>query len=454
MTEYKNRKVLVIGLARSGAAACRLLDGLGASSAVTDLRTESELASFAESLPEATVRLLGGHEGVRVSDYDLAVISPGVPWDSPLATAVREAGVDLISEAELAFTLLSAPVIAVTGSNGKSTTTALIGRMLEEAGRKVYVGGNIGAPLADAVGKDYDWIVAEISSFQLEGARTFRPSVGVVLNITPDHMDRHGDMDTYASLKARLYENQREGDTLVLNAADPRVARLPENPRTAVLRFGQDPVEGAGAWIEDEWAVARTGSGKLKLFAVDELAIKGLHNRENALAASLAALAAGAPPEAVRKAAMTFAGLAHRMELVDTIGGVAFYNDSKATNAEAAAKSLSGFEKNVALIAGGSSKGLDFTPLVEAVYKNAKGVVLIGQTASEIEKALGIYQPKVRAADMDEAVRIAASWCGEGDAVLLSPGCASFDMYKNFEERGGAFRAAVEGLKEGAPNAG
>jgi UDP-N-acetylmuramoylalanine--D-glutamate ligase len=401
-----------------------------------------------EKLPKNVGRFFGGHDGVSLDDYDLAVISPGVPYDAPFTVAVREAGIELISEVELAFTQIDCPVIAITGSNGKSTTTSLIGAILKSAGFNVYVGGNIGAPLADAVGGNYDWIVAEISSFQLETVKTLRPKVGLLLNITPDHLDRHKNMETYAALKARLFENQGQGDVLILNADDKRTALIKPSPGSQALYFSEKPFKGDGAWIMDGRAIARMDNKDIELFTIDQLKIKGRHNAQNALAASLAAIAVGVAPDKIREAVINFPGLPHRMELIDEIDGVKYYNDSKSTNVDATVKSLSGFNKNVALIAGGSDKGLGFSGLSEAVSKSAKGVALIGETAETISKELGGFEPKVIAKDMKEAVRLAAGWVKSGDAVLLSPGCASFDMYKNFEDRGDVFRAEVVELKE------
>ena len=452
MAEYEGRKALIIGLARTGLSAANLLDRLGASTTVTDVRDEKSLESFANRLPRATRRVFGGHEGVSISDYDLAVISPGVPWDSEFASEVRRSGVELISEIELAASLLSAPIIAVTGSNGKSTTTALVGEMIKAGGKRVYVGGNIGAPLADAVGGEYDWVVAEVSSFQLEGVKAFRPRIGLILNITPDHMDRHKSMEAYAALKKRLYENQREGDTLILNAADPALEDISPAPGVRVLHFGPRREGRDGCWIENDKAVACVENERSELFRVGDLKIKGLCNVENAMAAALAAYVAGIEPGAIRDAVSSFKGLPHRMELVADAGGIAYIDDSKGTNVDATLKSLSGYKKNVALIAGGSSKGGSFEALAEGIRKHAKGVVLIGETAREIEKELGRFEPKARAEDMESAVRVARKWLSSGDTLLLSPACASFDMYENYEKRGEAFASAVRALlaEEGA----
>ncbi|VAX17162.1 UDP-N-acetylmuramoylalanine--D-glutamate ligase [hydrothermal vent metagenome] len=450
--EYKHKKVLIIGLARTGLAAARLLGRMGARATVTDMKKESDLAEFTDRLPESVEKILGGHDGVTIGDYDLAVISPGVPWDASLPASIRGAGINLVSEIELAFTLLSAPVIAITGTNGKTTTTTLIGLMLEEAGNKTYVGGNIGAPLSDAVDMENDWVVSEVSSFQLEGIKSFRPRIGLILNVTPDHLDRHKTMEAYTALKARLFENQREGDTLILNAEDSAARSLLPDTSVRILRFGVSRHGEDGAWVEDGKAMASIGPLKVALFEVKDLQIPGVHNLENALAASLAAFTAGVNPGQIKKVIRAFRGLPHRMEMVDEVDGVTFLNDSKGTNIDATIKSLSGYNKNVVIIAGGSSKGAGFAPLARAIGAHAKGAVLIGETAPAIVKALGEFAPKKRAQDMDDAVTSARAMCAQGDFVLLSPACASFDMFESYEDRGEKFKEAVARLKGGQLN--
>lgn len=449
MNTYSGMRAIVIGLARSGVAAAWLLHRKGASVDITDSKPADLLEERIKTLPEGTGLFLGGHDGVSLGQYGLAVISPGVPWDSPFAASVRKAGVEMISEIELACRHISAPIIAITGSNGKSTTTTLIGRILQGMGKRVFVGGNLGEPLCDAATGNYDWVVAEVSSFQLEGIKTFRPKISVITNITADHLDRHGNMELYARLKSRVFEYQGEGDTVILNAADPGSTSLQPQSTVRIFRFNTQPRDGQGIVWAEEGSVYYDipGHESGKLFNRDELLIKGPHNLENAMAAALCALAAGADPRAIIDATCAFRGLPHRMELVGEINGVKFYNDSKGTNVDATLKSLAGFDGDVALIAGGSSKGADFAPLAEEIKKRAKGVALIGETAPQIEKALGDYSPKGIVKTMEEAVALAASWLSPGDSVLLSPACASFDMYKNFEDRGQVFGRAVAALE-------
>jgi UDP-N-acetylmuramoylalanine--D-glutamate ligase len=445
MGAYKEKKALVIGLASSGVAAAQLLAREGAMVDVTDVKPAEALAERIAKLPQGTGLYLGGHGAVPIKEYDLALTSPGVPWDDPFPAAVRMAGIEMISEIELACRHISAPIIAVTGAKGKSTTTTLIGGILEAHGFKVFTGGNLGTPLCGAAGAEYDWIVAEVSSFQLEGIKTFHPKISVVTNVTPDHLDRHKSKEAHAALKARVFENQGMGDSVILNAADPGSGGLAPHPAARAIWFCRKPkAEEGGAWEEDGAVHAKSpGRPALRLFAVKDLLIPCPHNVKNAQAAALAALMAGATAEAIAGAILAFTGLPHRMEYVASAGGINFYNDSKGTSVGAASAALACFDGDVALIAGGSPKDADYAPLAVEIRKRAKGVVLIGQTAPLIEKELGDYQPKKRAGSMAEAVALAASWLTSGGSVLLSPACASFDMFNSAEDRGEAFRRAV-----------
>jgi UDP-N-acetylmuramoylalanine--D-glutamate ligase len=444
MGDYSGVRAIVVGLARSGVSAANLLASMGADVTVTDTRSVGAIhESPLQSLPAGTRLMLGGHEGINPGDYGLAVTSPGVWWDSPLLTALRDAGVPVISEVELACRHLTAPVIAVTGANGKTTTTTLTGMMLKAGGLDVFVGGNIGDPLCGAVGQGHGWVVAEISSFQLEGIVTFRPRISLVLNVTPDHMDRHKTMEAYSALKARVFENQRDGDIVILNAEDPLTASFEPHPSTRVLWFGRAAHGKPGAWTQGGKAVADLGEAVVGLFRLDDLKVPGAHNVENALAASLAALAAGVSPEVIIETIRAFEGLPHRMQKVAVINRVTYINDSKGTNADATIKSLSPYDGNVILIAGGSSKGADFTQLAKAIRQRAKGIALIGETAEAIAGSLGDFAPKVIARDMESAVRAATDMASPGDTVLLSPACASFDMFSNYEHRGDVFSEAV-----------
>ncbi len=445
MTEptYQGKRALVIGAAASGLAAARFLVQRGASVTITDTATAEKLGDRIAGLPASVTHAFGGHDAVDPASFNLAVISPGVPWEAPFVETVRAAGVEMISEVELAFRHLTAPVIAVTGSNGKSTTTTLIGDILAAAGLKVFTGGNLGEPLITAVGEAFDWIVAEVSSFQFEGVTTFRPKIGLLLNITPDHLDRHKSMERYVSLKRRVAAKMGAGDTLIVNAADPLTSDLKAPADATTLTFG-DP--NGAAWVEEGACMAAIGGVTERLFALADLQIVGAHNVENAVAAALAARVAGIDTATVRKGIAVFTGLPHRMEKIVEIDGVAFVNDSKGTNVDATLKSLEGFDRNVVLIAGGSSKGADFAPLAEAIRRHSKGVVLIGVTAREIADALGDFTPTLFADDMSDAVKKGRSLATSGETVLLSPACASFDMFENYVDRGARFAEAARRL--------
>jgi UDP-N-acetylmuramoylalanine--D-glutamate ligase len=323
----------------------------------------------------------------------------------------------------------------------------LIGRALEAAGKVVFTGGNLGNPLTAAVGLPVEWIVAELSSFQLEAIQTLRPKIAVMLNVTPDHLDRHGDMETYAAIKQNVYRNMGEGDTFITNGGDPLCAAM--MPRDGVSRILFD-ASGETATASYNNGVAQLldkNGDTTPLFKADSLQISGAHNRENALAAAVASYVAGATPKAIAEAFATFPGLPHRMERCGEINGMTYVNDSKGTNVDASIKSLSGYDKNVILIAGGSSKGGDFSPLAAAIKTHAKGVVLIGKTASLIAAALKQTTiPLLQGVDMADAVTKATTLAGTGDTILLSPGCASFDMFANYEARGEAFKNAVATL--------
>ena len=445
---YQGLQTLVVGMARSGITSALLLDHLEASVTVTDLNPAEKLSPGVAAFPGRIKKILGSHEGIVPSDFDLAVISPGVPWDAPLPTALRNSGVQTISEVELAASLLDAPIIAITGSNGKSTTTALIGAILKQAGHRTFIGGNIGVPLSGAVGGKFDWIVAELSSFQLEGIKKFHPKIALLLNLAPDHLDRHKTFKNYSDIKKKIFENQSEGDTLIVNGLDPLTCDITPPAGVTLQMFGAK--EKGGVWQEDGHVFGETDEGSIELFSVDDLLITGSSNVENAMAAASAALSVGVLPEVIGVAITSFTGLPHRMEKVTEFSGVTYINDSKGTNVDATVKSLSGFRKNVVLIAGGSSKGSDYSSLVKAIHSHTKGVVLIGETARNIHSALGGYEPKILAHDMASAIKAATGIADKkGDYVLLSPACASFDMFKNFEARGDAFRDAVNVLSMG-----
>ena len=449
--ELANKKILVVGLARTGIATARFLRRRGAAVRATDLAAEAALGPGVAELRALDIDLaLGGH---RVEDFtaaDLVVLSPGVPHTLPPIQAARDRGVPVIGEVELAARFIREPIVAVSGTNGKTTVTELLGRMLEASGRRVFVGGNIGRPLIGYVdgGQTAEVVVAEISSFQLDTIATFRPAVGVLLNITDDHLDRYTDFAAYAHSKMRLFENQTAQDTAILNGADP-VLRAHAAAIRSRRRFYNTAEDSANcAPITGTALTLRLPGREAAQLDLTPFRLRGPHNIENACAAALAALAAGASPPGIQQALSTFAPLPHRIESVGVANGVEYVNDSKATNVDAVLRALDCFATPVVLIMGGLDKGGNFRLLAAAVRRRVKALVLVGKASDTIRAALGGLAPTVQAQDMAAAVGAAAGLAARGDVVLLSPGCASFDMYPNYQARGEDFRKAVQRLEK------
>ncbi len=443
------RRVVVVGLARTGVAAARLLVGLGARVSVSDVKPASELEEAVAALPAGVEFALGGHPLDLFRRAHLVVTSPGVPWDAPPLAEARQAGVEVISEIELVWRLAPTRWVAVTGSNGKSTTTTLIGQMADAAGLRVVVGGNIGNPMAglidEASGADY--LVAEISTFQLEGVRDFQPSVAVVLNVTEDHLDRHGSFDAYADLKRRICAAQGIGDCVVLNDEDPLLLGWGREGRSRRFAFRSGGPVDRGTFRHGEQVRWRENGREEPLYDLAALSGDARRNLENVLAATCAARLMGIAPEAMVDTLGRFRGLEHRLEEVATIDGVTFINDSKGTNVGATINALRSVKGPVILIAGGQDKGGDFSPLSGLVAKKARGVVLVGEAAERLARALNGYAVLERAESLEAAVRAGFRLAKPGEVVLLSPACASFDMFRDFEERGRLFKAAVRALK-------
>lgn len=442
--DFNGKRVTVVGLARSGVAAARALHARGAIVTVTDRKPPDQLAPQIKILGSSRIRVeAGGHPDRVFAGTDLIVLSPGVP-KIPQIVNSRRKGVRVISELELAWLLSGSPYAAITGTNGKSTVTTLVGLMLNKAGKKALVAGNIGNALTEdpALLTGQDWIVAELSSFQLEDIETFRPRVAAVLNVTQDHLDRYHDIDEYAEAKARVFMNQRKEDYLVLNFDDPLVKSMARRTAATVVPFSRLLRFNPGACVLDGFV---TFNGR-RIIRAGEIRIKGLHNLENALAAAAISLCAGADEKSVASALREFPGLEHRLEFVREKDGVAYINDSKGTNVGAVAKSLEGFTQPVILIAGGLDKGSDFSPLYDLFRKKVKLLILIGKAAGKMAKALGASTETAFAQTLQDAVRLAASRAVRGDVVLLSPACASFDMFRDFEDRGRQFKEAVRAL--------
>lgn len=488
ISTFKDKNILVVGLARSGTGAANLLSEAGAHVSITDRKPLSSLKEQIDKL-SAAIHVIADDESEAVLDTtDLLVISPGVPLDSPLLAAARLKGIPVIGELELAYQVIKSEgrsekadavaihesssqirkpeFIGITGTNGKSTTTTLVDLMLKDAGYQTLLGGNIGNALTEEILKivssqesavsrgetpprPYDYIVAEISSFQLETIKEFRPAVATILNITPDHLDRYDGMRDYIDAKARIFENQTSEDYLILNADDTELLKVRSekleirSERPKVLYFSrQREVDGVyfkGGIIYLNFPLF---TFHFPLISLNEIKIKGVHNLENAMAASLIALISGCTPESIRRVLSSFTGLEHRLEFVAEAKSVTFINDSKGTNVGAVAKSLEDFE-NVILIMGGLDKGNDYSELKDLIKRKVKLLILIGAAKDVIAEALGLLTETHKAADLDEAVALSISKASAGDVVMLSPACASFDMFKDFEDRGRKFKEAV-----------
>jgi UDP-N-acetylmuramoylalanine--D-glutamate ligase len=442
--EIAGKRVMVLGLARTGTAVARFLVGRGASVLVSDCRAESDLVADVASLSSLPLSFrLGGEDASWLEEIDFVVPSPGVPQENSLLREACRRGIPVLSEIELAFRFLKAPLVAITGTNGKSTTTSLAGEILQASGAKVFVGGNIGVPLIDFASGDWDWGVAEISSFQLEWVEAFRPKIAVLLNLTEDHLDRYPDFASYRAAKERLFAAQTAVDTAILNRDDPLVWPLREKIRSRVVSFGWDPVE-SGVFATAEEIVWR---GEVEeRFSLSRVKIRGVHNIENIMAAVAAAKVAGVKAETIQRVIESFAGLEHRMEFVREKNGIAFYNDSKGTNVGATLKSLMSFSAPVILLAGGIDKKGDYGILADEVKRKVKKLVLFGAAREVIQNALGTLTATVVVENLDAAVQDAYRSAARGDVVLLSPACASFDMFKNYAERGKVFKALVHAL--------
>jgi UDP-N-acetylmuramoylalanine--D-glutamate ligase len=388
--------------------------------------------------------LLGGEERAWLAGMDLVVPSPGVPAENSLLKEASERGIKILSEVDLAYRFLNAPMIAITGTNGKSTTTTLVGEMLKAQGTKVFIGGNLGTPLIGFVGGNWEWGVVEISSFQLEWIEEFHPRVAVLLNLSEDHLDRYSDFAAYCGAKARIFENQTSQDIAVLNRDDPLVWALHQQSRARIISFGFAEV-GQGAFARSEEIVWRDGSSEER-FPLRRVKIQGIHNVENMMAAVAVAKTIGVTAQVIQQTLEDFPGLEHRLELVREKNGVRYYNDSKGTNVGAVVKSLASFAAPVILLAGGVDKGGDYGVLREGIEKRVKRLVLFGAAKRTIAKTLGALTETVMVESLESAVRDAHEHARPGDVVLLSPACSSFDMFRNYAERGRIFKSLVLAL--------
>ncbi len=449
--DVAGKRIVVVGLARSGVAAARFLASRGARVLATDRKGEGELEAGTLSLRDEGVQLeLGTHRAETFTTADMVVVSPGVPWDLRELAAARARGVPVMAELELGFRFLPGPVAAVTGTKGKSTTTAALGAMLKEMGRDVRVGGNIGQAVTGLLegATSRTQFVLEVSSFQLEGVDTFRPHVAVFLNLSTDHLDRHATFEDYARAKARVFRNQTADDWAVVNAEDPRVMALAGLAQARQVAFrpttppDSDPDREEAYFAGDE-AQVRLSARRGTLFRRSEVKLPGAHLESDLLAAAAAARLMGAAPEAIARAVRTFSGIPHVLERVAELEGVTFFNDSKATNVDAARRSLEAFRGPVLAIIGGRFKGGDFSDLTPALEAHGKAVFAIGEARHRVREALSPVVPVFDCAGLEEAVALAYEEADPGDTVLLAPACSSFDMFKDYADRGDSFKRIV-----------
>ena len=452
--KFKGKRVLIAGLGESGKAAAAFFGRRGAIVSATDSQPAKKLESVRRDLESQGVQChFGEHPASLFLAQDVVVPSPGVPWQLPQLEAARNAGVEVMGELEVAAGLLGGRVIGVTGTNGKTTTTVLIGHILESAGKRVQVGGNIGRPVLSMVdesnsdaGPDTSneaWNVLELSSFQLEAMNSFRSHIAVVLNIKPDHLDRHGTFEAYVAAKARIMRAQESADHLVLNADDGACRGFADGASAETVWFsrtssGGAPHEKPGAAVKDDWLLWNGAK-----VTETELPIRGTHNLENALAAVAATSLAGIPPDEIGRAIQSFRPVEHRLEFVRNVTGVDYYNDSKATNVDATLKAVEAFDSGLWVILGGTDKGSDYRTLQKALSERAKAVLLIGASAAKIEQQLEGRVPIHVLGTLERAVEFARRQASPGDTVLLAPACSSFDQFDNYQHRGRVFKELI-----------
>jgi UDP-N-acetylmuramoylalanine--D-glutamate ligase len=448
--ELEGKRVLVVGLARTGIATALFCASRRAIVTASEERAEKDIAETAAKLRAAGVTLeLGGHRAETFLDQNLIVPSPGVPADMPHLVAARAAQIPVWSEIELASRFLKGRLIAITGSNGKTTTTSLVGHIFDNAAIPTIVAGNIGTPLISRVSEtsDASVTVAEVSSFQLELIDQFRPDISLLLNVTPDHLDRHPSLEAYSKAKARIFDNQLETDAAIINADDAGAAQFAP-ARVQVFWFSRTRRVASGIFLRDDQVVLRRDGAETVVLRRSDIGLRGEHNVENVLAAAGAAFIAGVLPKDIAAAVRSFAGVEHRLEFVAEIKGVNYYNDSKATNVDATLKALDAFPGNLLVILGGKDKGGDFTLLRDPLHKRAKVALLIGAATDKIAKQISGAVPVEPVGTMERAVARAAELAKTGDTVLLAPACASFDQFHNYEHRGRVFKQLVHSLEE------
>jgi len=447
--KLKDKPVLVVGLGKSGVASAQFLQARGAKVTVSDSKSPEQLANEIPALLDRGIAVeTGGHGERTFRGQDLIVVSPGVPADSAPLLQARLQGVPIIGEIELAAQFLQGRIVAITGSNGKTTTTTLTGEILAASGFPVAVGGNIGTPAISLVDQTTpkSFVVLEVSSFQLETIQTFRPFISAILNITPDHLDRHRTLEAYVDAKARIFENQNATDFCVLNADDAAANALTSRAKCPVLHFSRRTEVPAGVFVRQGKVFFRNGETEREILPVEEITLQGAHNLENVIAAVCIASLAGCPANKIRQAVHAFKAVEHRLEFVAEIAGVRYFNDSKATNVDATIKALESFPANIHLILGGKDKGSDYSVLNPLLRERVKQVYTIGAAAEKIASQIGQAAPIDPSGTLENALRRASAAAKPGDIVLLAPACASFDQFQSYEHRGRVFKEAVRAL--------
>jgi UDP-N-acetylmuramoylalanine--D-glutamate ligase len=452
--DVQGKRVLVVGLGKSGVASALFLQSRGARVTVSDTRTQQQLHKEIPTLLDLGIAIeTGGHGERTFHDQDLIVVSPGVPTDVPQLVKARTLGLPVIGEIELASRFLRGKIVAITGSNGKTTTTTLCGELIAASGRPVLVGGNIGTPVIQFVDESTANTVnvLEVSSFQLETIESFHPHIAVILNITPDHLDRHGSFQAYADAKARIFLNQTSSDWAVLNLDNSVTAGLAARSRAAACWFTRKALRGGdvpGAFVRDSGIFWRDGGGESEIMPVGEIPLKGAHNLENVLAAICVARLAGCNAEDIRRGVRQFKAVEHRLQLIAKIDGVEYYNDSKATNVDATVKAIESFPGNIHLILGGKDKDSDYSTMNDLLRQRVRRVYTIGSAAEKIKGHVAAAVEVMPCVTLDVAVQKAADLAAPGDVVLLAPACSSFDQFENYEHRGRVFRTLVQALAE------
>ncbi len=449
----KDKKVLLIGLAKTGVSTIKVLDSLGARIVVNDIKTSDKLNDILDELKELkNVEYILGYHPENIDDIELAIVSPGVPLDLPFIVKIKEKQIELIGEVELAYRLSKNPTfVGITGTNGKTTTTSLVGEIFNQSNKDTYIVGNIGNPVIDTIDKanENSFLITELSSFQLESIDEFRPKVSAILNFTEDHLNRHHTMEEYINAKCEIFKNQDKNDFCVLNHDDEDVLSISDKVKAKVMYFSRKTELDEGIYLDkDNNIVIRVNNEEIVLLNKNELSLPGSHNLENCMAAAMISYLLNIDLEVIRKVLRTFGGVEHRQEFVRSINNISFVNDSKATNPDSSIKAVESYDKPIILIAGGMDKHSEFNEFLDVCKKNVKRFVLIGETASKIEqeaKVKGFENINI-VKDMKEAVQVSYKYANEGDVVLLSPACASWDMYKNFEVRGNDFKDNVNNL--------